>query len=641
MKHRKLFIFILSSLLLLSHIFGQNKIEPPVQRTKLAYSPLTYEKLSGPWHFYWGKFLSYDQVNTTKPDCTVKLPSVWNNYDLPDEYHKIARWGKGSGTYHLLATNLTPNTTYSFRTYDLAATAIRITVNGEIIYQAGEPYEDWTKTKIDQRMEMATFKTDKKGNADILLHVSNKVYRNGGMWKTLTVGKESIEINKYVDTVNLYSILSGILCAVLIFAFFLFIIKKDKASLFLALFALSLLIRMISSDFPILKQFIAQIPYPVMLRLEYSALYLSPITYTTYLYYLDRAIFRKIKIRYTNICGCIFGAIANFCPIAVSNYFVMAMQIYLVSVIIMDLVALTIYLIKYKKFIGIFSLATVGAIMLCALNDILLSNQIGFRVFGSEFLPFSFVFFSVCQIIILAVTQVKSEKTVQDLYNFLSKTNRAYNRFVPKQFLELFNYTEISQLEIGDKISQDMMILAADIRNFTAISESLNEIQVFDLLNGYFERITPIVYKHGGIIEKFLGDGIVVFFSKDYESALNCAIEIQETMIKLRKDFAARGLPELKIGIGVHYGNILVGTAGDASRMSEIAMSSELGVLQHVESSTKRYNRSIVVTKEALTAAANQTRAQGRKFNFSGKKIEEAIGHELYYIYNENISKEL
>lgn len=264
-----------------------------------------------------------------------------------------------------------------------------------------------------------------------------------------------------------------------------------------------------------------------------------------------------------------------------------------------------------------------------------------FQILGSQLLPISFVVFCLCQTIILAYIQINSEKKVQQLYKFLIETNDSYQRFVPKQFLELFSKKDITSLEIGDKFSRNMMILSADIRNFTAMSEDMSGIQVFKFLNGYFEKVAPVIQKHGGIIEKYLGDGIIAFFPYNCESALKCALEMQENMITLRQEFKEKGLPELKIGIGIHYGNVLVGTAGDASRMSEVAISKELDVLTHVESATKRYNKAIIVTKEAVGAAAWEAKTNNHKFEFYGKKIPEAIGHELYYIYNDVVGKDL
>jgi len=643
MNLRRFSIIIFLLLTFCGFAFSQESaLVQPVQSTDLSKNPNETVKLSGPWNFYWGKFLNSEEAKTTAPDCVVNIPSSWNNYpSLPEDAEKYAKLGKGSGTYYLNVTGLEPNALYGFRTYDLASTAIRIYANNVLCYEAGNASEDWNETKMDQKMELATFNADSNGEVLLLLHISNKVYRKGGLWNSINIAKYETAADHYSNTISLYSILAGIIFAVMIYGLFLFTLKKDISSLFLSLFCFSLFIRFVSSDFPLLKQYFTFIPYPVMLRLEFSALFLSPIFYTLYLKNLDDNIFLRVKVRYPVGVGCVFGIVIFFFPVSISNWIILPLQVYLIAVILMDLIALFIYLIKFKNYIGFYCVGTVGAIMLCALNDILLTKQKGIHIFGSELLPFSFAIFSFCQTVIQAVIQIKSEGKVHELYDFLSETNKAYQRFVPKQFLELFNKKDIVDLEIGEHSKHDMMILSADIRNFTAISENLTGIQVFEFLNGYFAQIAPVIKKHGGIIEKYLGDGIIVFFKKNYEEALYCAIEMQEKMIELRQSFSEKGLPQLKIGIGIHFGNILVGTAGDASRMSEVSISTELSVLQHVESATKRYHKSIIVTKEAMGVASKDVQSKGKKFLFKGEKIPDTIGHQLYYIYNDNISKDL
>lgn len=637
---KKAFLTILLTLLLTGTSLFAQGYKPTRFNIK---DPELLEKssieLTGPWDFYWGRLVN--DKERLFPDCKVTLPSTWNNYDLSDEAHKIAKTGKGSGTYKLLVSNLQPNTEYAFRTYDIASTAVTIYVNGLIVLSSGTANPDWKKTRVGNDMALATFMSDSKGEALFSMFISNDVYRSGGVWSAPKISLATRATKRYNQSIGYLSILAGLLIAVIIYGLFLFILKKDKANLFLALFSLSILIRMSSSAFPIIKQFFSGIPYPVMLRLEYSALFLSPITYIAYLSFLDEDIFRKIRVSHIAYLGIFLGVLTTATPIKFSNHLVPILQVYLGGVLLFVLISLILYTIRTKNSTGFFCLATVLIILIASFNDIFIGKGIGITIFESELLPFAFVIFTICQTIILAYVQVQSEKHVQELYNYLVETNKAYHRFVPKQLLELFNKNNITELQIGENFTRNMMILSADIRNFTATSEDLSGIQVFEFLNGYFAQIAPVIEQYGGIIEKYLGDGIIAFFPHKCEAALQCAIKMQETMNDLRKDFIEKGLPELKIGIGIHYGNVLIGTAGDASRMSEISISKDLIILQHAESATKRYNKSIIATKEAIAAASKEAKAKGKKFDFFGKKVEEAMGHELYYIYNENITKEL
>ena len=203
---------------------------------------------------------------------------------------------------------------------------------------------------------------------------------------------------------------------------------------------------------------------------------------------------------------------------------------------------------------------------------------------------------------------------------------------------------DITEVELGEYKVAKMAVLSADIRNFTATSEKLTPIQVFDMLNSYLGRIAPLIRKYNGLIEKYLGDGIIALFPENAVSALNCAVEMQEQMIELRNDFLKKGMPLIKIGIGVHYGNIVIGTGGANERMTEISLSDDIDIAIKTEAATKIYDRKIIVTKDALDRAAAEVREQGKKFNFSGEKIEvgaEAETPQLYALYTNKIGKTL
>ena len=592
--------------------------------------------IKGPWDFYWGRFLT--EGEEAEPDCQVKIPSAWNSYDLPEEIHKIAKTGKGSGTYRILVTDLKPLTEYAFRTYDLASTAVTIIANGTVIFTAGIPYMDWTQTKADQQMKLARFKSDDKGQVFFTIYVSNNIYRNGGVWNPLEIGELDFMSMIYDSLIGYFSGLAGVLFAIVIYSLFLYIFRKNRASLLLGLFTISLIIRILSANFSIFKQLFPNMPYMISLRLEYSALYFSPITFILYLKYVDRSIFNKLKMRFLIIPGILLGTVAIFAPIFISNRFVPILQVYCGISAIACIVFMIIYTVKYRNATGVVTLIALILLFLGAINDIMITDGHGLKVYGVQMLPFAFAFFVYSQITLLAIRQSKNESELKEIDDYLTLTNKAYSRFVPKKLLELFKKSDITELQIGDKFSKKMMVLTADIRNFTATSEEMTGLQVFEFLNGYFGKIGPIIDSYGGVIEKYLGDGIVVFFPEHYENAIYCALKMQEAMIELRKQFSSQKLPELKIGIGIHFGDILVGTAGDNSRMSEVSLSEELEVLFKAEESTKTYGKAIIATKQALDIAKSENTKNFHEFEFYEEKIKDS---DLYFIYSDKINGEL
>ena len=112
----------------------------------------------------------------------------------------------------------------------------------------------------------------------------------------------------------------------------------------------------------------------------------------------------------------------------------------------------------------------------------------------------------------------------------------------------------------------------SDIREFTRTTELLEPGQVLEIINRYLEEMTDIIMKHGGTIDEFTGDGILVFFGAptfvpDHcTRAVACALEMQKAMEGLNRGNLRLGLPELQMGIGINSGQLIVGNIGSEKR---------------------------------------------------------------------------
>jgi len=141
---------------------------------------------------------------------------------------------------------------------------------------------------------------------------------------------------------------------------------------------------------------------------------------------------------------------------------------------------------------------------------------------------------------------------------------------------------------------RDITILVSDLRGFTRIAESLEPRQVLELINRYLEKMTDIVMKHGGTIDEFTGDGILVFFGAprampDHcQRAVECALEMQAAMNNLNAENLNHNLPELHMGIGINTGQLIVGNIGSERRMKYGAVGSPINLAFRIEAQTAR-----------------------------------------------------
>jgi adenylate cyclase len=151
-------------------------------------------------------------------------------------------------------------------------------------------------------------------------------------------------------------------------------------------------------------------------------------------------------------------------------------------------------------------------------------------------------------------------------------------------------------------------ILFSDIRDFTTMSERLPPEDVVSRLNEYLEAMIDIVFAHEGTLDKFVGDSIMAVFGApvslgdDEERAVRVALDMQEATIRLSKSWTARGLPPLRIGIGIHSGDVVVGNIGSEQRLEYAAIGDTVNFASRLESLNKTYGSTILISETTYQA---------------------------------------
>jgi adenylate cyclase len=151
-------------------------------------------------------------------------------------------------------------------------------------------------------------------------------------------------------------------------------------------------------------------------------------------------------------------------------------------------------------------------------------------------------------------------------------------------------------------------VLFSDIRNFTSFSEKYPAEQVVSMLNEYFSGMVEIIFRNQGILDKFLGDGIMVEFGvplDDPEQELNAvktAMEMRTELARLCAKWESEGLPAIDIGIGIHTGEAVIGNIGSEKRIEYTAIGDAVNVAARIEQLTKELKTPVLISETTIVA---------------------------------------
>ena len=200
----------------------------------------------------------------------------------------------------------------------------------------------------------------------------------------------------------------------------------------------------------------------------------------------------------------------------------------------------------------------------------------------------------------LRLANEKLEARVQERTAELEGLNSALVRFVPQEFLDFLQRRSLAQVGLGDQVQQEMTILFSDIRNFTERSERMQPAAAFEFLNSYFRRIGPIIRWHRGFVDNYIGDGIMALFPGTPDHALAAAVAMQAEVTRFNQEDRDPDDPPLCIGIGIHTGPTMLGIIGEEQRLQSTVISAAVNLANRLESLTKTYSASIIVSEWML-----------------------------------------
>ena len=231
-------------------------------------------------------------------------------------------------------------------------------------------------------------------------------------------------------------------------------------------------------------------------------------------------------------------------------------------------------------------------------------------------------------------------------------TEEKQKRGIKKAFQHYVSATVVDEmLQRADTLKlggerKHLTVLFSDIRGFTPISEKMSPEALVAFLNEYLTEMTDIVMKHGGTVDKYMGDAIMAFYGapvaleEHASQACQTAVDMILRLRQLGVDWEARGLPPIQVGVGINTGDMNVGNMGSRERFDYTVMGDHVNLASRLEGLNKYYGTSIIIseyTYNTCTACREQSwtvreldtvRVKGRNEPVT---IYELIGYGHFY----------
>ncbi len=176
----------------------------------------------------------------------------------------------------------------------------------------------------------------------------------------------------------------------------------------------------------------------------------------------------------------------------------------------------------------------------------------------------------------------------------------AFSRYVSPSVVETI-IADPSHLELGGERKR-MSVLFSDICGFTSISEGLSPEKLVEILNIYLSRMTAIVFENRGVLDKYIGDAVMAFWNAPFEQpdhawlAVSTALKMQQVLDEMNKA-KAFGEVEIRIGVGINTGDMVVGNVGGETRFDYTVIGDNVNLGSRLEGLTRTYGVGVIVSE--------------------------------------------
>ena len=564
--------------------------------------------LDGEWKFVWQQLKSPEAL-AKEESSVMTLPRMWNGF----KYEKMKLPAHGYGTYQLKVI-----VDDGFKNENLALyipfvhSSYTLYINNEVAGQLGK--SDTTSKSYIPAAKTFIIPIRRHGDTILLtLQVANFAYSMGGVWESLRIGTDS-SIQSHYDRQLAFDLFTfGCLFIMSLYHIALYFMrKKVRSNLFFGLMCFFASIKNLFSGVVFFYIMVPEASYELGLKLIHISMFASSLLLWLFL----RELFTQ---EFPRVVGKLLGIITAICILITiftgsHIYSQIMLPFWVISAVLILLIFRGIYFaLRHKREGASIILAGIICFLLAVVHDIAIDLQIvqNIYLFGAGY--FLFIF---SQALLLAVKFTNSFQAVENITEDLMNTNKSLSRFVPGEFLSYLNKGSITECNLSDNLQGEMTVFFSDIRSYTSLSEKMSPGTNFAFINDYLGRVVYLIDENQGVVNQYLGDGILALFLHTPLDAVRAAIRIQQTVSGVKELGGFKLEQKLETGIGIHSGEVILGMLGTEQRMSAAVISDTVNTASRLEGLTKYFGAQIIISEPALLMIADTSEFE---FRFLGK----------------------
>jgi class 3 adenylate cyclase/putative methionine-R-sulfoxide reductase with GAF domain len=208
-----------------------------------------------------------------------------------------------------------------------------------------------------------------------------------------------------------------------------------------------------------------------------------------------------------------------------------------------------------------------------------------------------------------------------------------FQKFVPKEVVDqIVHDTETGESKVEEM--KTLTLINIDLRGFSKLAVNIGPQKTISLLNQFFSVMGTIIFKHHGIVDKYLGDGFLALFgapvssTMDADNAISAALEMQAALPDINKKLEEEIGTKVKIGISIHTGEVVVGNIGFEMKMDYTVIGDPVNTVFRLQDMTKPYVNGILISENTNKAARALLETREIDEKYAEMKVYELLGRK-------------